>query len=412
METTQEETEKPSTSDLSQPCKSNAKQKPTITFTSILNKRKRNTLIVSSDCESTVQLSDDKDDISKVMLKIIHLFTECRWLQEKDSIHYKYFLRRVEALESAKKRAENDKTTDENKCNAEKEVTKKRQRKSRWSNAVEAYVPQDVGLIQYAIQVYGNTDITTEQWKQLEDQRKMRLLFDMIQEKQKYLESSSHAGKEKYEYDSDEDTEGGTWEHKRRQAEMKNTLKWAEILTENSKGRHHLGDFLPSEELEKFMFQWEAIKDKKASLLHESDYENFKLESDNIGYKMLKKLGWSEGECLGTSSEGAVVPVNQNAAGIGNAGLGLKTHELDDGDDEYDAYRKRMMLAYRFRPNPLVNKYMIVMLMTCFFRITQGAHTINYYYSHNCSLVVHIFICWARQCAEGEVKGRWANHAA
>ena len=24
-------------------------------------------------------------------------------------------------------------------------------------------------------------------------------------------------------------------------------------------------------------------------------------------------------------------------------------------DDEYDAYRKRMMLAYRFRPNPLVS---------------------------------------------------------
>ena len=24
-------------------------------------------------------------------------------------------------------------------------------------------------------------------------------------------------------------------------------------------------------------------------------------------------------------------------------------------DDEFDAYRKRMMLAYKFRPNPLVN---------------------------------------------------------
>lgn len=27
---------------------------------------------------------------------------------------------------------------------------------------------------------------------------------------------------------------------------------------------------------------------------------------------------------------------------------------LTKDDDEFDAYRKRMMLAYRFRPNPLV----------------------------------------------------------
>ena len=30
--------------------------------------------------------------------------------------------------------------------------------------------------------------------------------------------------KEKYEYDSDEDTEGGTWEHKKRGKEMETTL--------------------------------------------------------------------------------------------------------------------------------------------------------------------------------------------
>lgn len=28
--------------------------------------------------------------------------------------------------------------------------------------------------------------------------------------------------------------------------------------------------------------------------------------------------------------------------------------ELSKEDDEYEAFRKRMMLAYRFRPNPLV----------------------------------------------------------
>lgn len=36
-------------------------------------------------------------------------------------------------------------------------------------------------------------------------------------------------------------------------------------------------------------------------------------------------------------------------------GVGIdRPATLDKDDDEYDAYRKRMMLAYRFRPNPLV----------------------------------------------------------
>lgn len=40
---------------------------------------------------------------------------------------------------------------------------------------------------------------------------------------------------------------------------------------------------------------------------------------------------------------------------MNGAGLGIdRPAELTKNDDEYDAYRKRMMLAYRFRPNPLV----------------------------------------------------------
>ncbi|RWS09192.1 SURP and G-patch domain-containing protein 1-like protein [Dinothrombium tinctorium] len=281
------------------------------------------------------------------------------WLKDTESYNYKYFLRRVEELKSAKRRAEDEEVkgtssedkfvinllpnteSDQSNEGGEKNNTKKRQRKSRWGDRSETYVPQDVGLIQYAIQVFGKTDLSPEQWKQLEDQRKMRILCEMMQAKQKHLQTLQNAGKVKYEYDSDEEIEGGTWEHKRRLQEMETTSKWAEMLTEHSKGKHHLGDFLPTEELEKFMQQWEAIKDKKASLLYESDYQNFKLQSDNVGYQLLKKMGWNEGESV---------------AGIGNAGLGhVRPHELKDGDDEYDAYRKRMMLAYRFRPNPLNN---------------------------------------------------------
>ena len=36
-------------------------------------------------------------------------------------------------------------------------------------------------------------------------------------------------------------------------------------------------------------------------------------------------------------------------------GIGIERPDgLARDDDEYDAFRKRMMLAYRFRPNPLV----------------------------------------------------------
>lgn len=43
---------------------------------------------------------------------------------------------------------------------------------------------------------------------------------------------------------------------------------------------------------------------------------------------------------------------------MNGAGLGVdRPAELSKGDDEYDAFRKRMMLAYRFRPNPLVIRF-------------------------------------------------------
>lgn len=36
---------------------------------------------------------------------------------------------------------------------------------------------------------------------------------------------------------------------------------------------------------------------------------------------------------------------------------------LEKDDDEFDAYRKRMMLAYRFRPNPLVSLFCCIVLI-------------------------------------------------
>jgi splicing factor 4 len=204
--------------------------------------------------------------------------------------------------------------------------------------------------------VYGKTELSSDQWKQLEDQRKMRVLTDMMHAKQREADRLASAGRVKYEYDSDEEIEGGTWEHRRRMEEMEKTRGWADQLTERAKGSHHIGDFLPPDELEKFMQKWDHIKDGNASELYDSDYKDFKLQSDNVGYQMLKKLGWTEGQGLGAESSGISEPINKNPAGFGNAGLGTERPEsLKEGDDEYEAYRKRMMIAYRFRPNPLNN---------------------------------------------------------
>ena len=57
----------------------------------------------------------------------------------------------------------------------------------------------------------------------------MNVMFEYIQAKKNAMEAQAKAlaaglnVKPKYEYDSDEDTHGGTWEHKRRVMEMEAT---------------------------------------------------------------------------------------------------------------------------------------------------------------------------------------------
>ena len=80
----------------------------------------------------------------------------------------------------------------------------------------------------------------------------MQYLYQELQKKKMERDRLERAGKVKYEYDSDEDTEGGTWEHKRRRQEMEKTKKIAEELTQKAGGAHHIGDYLPPEELAKF----------------------------------------------------------------------------------------------------------------------------------------------------------------
>ncbi len=69
---------------------------------------------------------------------------------------------------------------------------------------------------------------------------KMQYVYQEMLKKKQEREQLAMAGKVRYEYDSDEETEGGTWEHKRRLAEMEKTKDWADKLTEHGRGKHHL----------------------------------------------------------------------------------------------------------------------------------------------------------------------------
>ncbi len=69
----------------------------------------------------------------------------------------------------------------------------------------------------------------------------------------------------------------------------------------------------------------------------------------------MEKFGWKEGQGLGKNSQGIIDPVNKGVTPVNHGGLGQdRPSDLDRNDDEFQMYRKRMMLAYRFRPNPLV----------------------------------------------------------
>ncbi|CAG8566354.1 598_t:CDS:2, partial [Ambispora leptoticha] len=161
----------------------------------------------------------------------------------------------------------------------------------------------------------------------------------------------------KWVYPEDEITEGGTWEHKKRAEEMKRTADQAALLTQQAEAKraHHIADFLPKEELHKFESKVKAVKTGEVSPSYE-DYANNKLDQSNIGFKMLMKQGWQAGSGLGKSGEGIAAPINKADSRPANAGLGqTKPDGVEEEDDEFEIYRKRMMLAYRFRPNPLNN---------------------------------------------------------
>jgi splicing factor 4 len=81
-----------------------------------------------------------------------------------------------------------------------------------------------------------------------------------------------------------------------------------------------------------------------------------RIGGDNKGHQMMQKMGWSEGAGLGAAQGGMATPINAGEVKQDNLGVGAaNTHEVSEADDIYEAYKKRMMLGYKHRPNPLGN---------------------------------------------------------
>ncbi|KAM9685109.1 SURP and G-patch domain-containing protein 1 isoform 2-T2 [Trichechus inunguis] len=263
-------------------------------------------------------------------------------------------------------------------------TTAKRKRKSRWGpeeDKVELppaeLVQKDVDAAPSPLSVQdlkglgyekgkpvglvGVTELSDAQKKQLKEQQEMQQMYDMIMQHKRAMQDmqllwEKALQQHQHGYDSDEevDSELGTWEHQLRRMEMDKTREWAEQLTKMGRGKHFIGDFLPPDELEKFMETFKALKEGREP--DYSEYKEFKLTVENIGYQMLMKMGWKEGEGLGSEGQGIKNPVSKGTTAVDGAGFGIdRPAELSKEDDEYEAFRKRMMLAYRFRPNPLNN---------------------------------------------------------
>ncbi|KAM1812107.1 hypothetical protein ACFX12_028669 [Malus domestica] len=127
----------------------------------------------------------------------------------------------------------------------------------------------------------------------------------------------------------------------------------ASLQAPSLKKGHHMGDYIPQEELEKFMA---ACNDAAAQKAAKEAADRAKIQADNVGHKLLSKMGWKEGEGLGSSRRGISDPIMAGNVKKDNLGVGAQQPgEVTAEDDIYEQYKKRMMLGYRYRPNPLNN---------------------------------------------------------
>lgn len=143
-------------------------------------------------------------------------------------------------------------------------------------------------------------------------------------------------------------------EEKRRQPKhSKDEMPPPASLQGSGKRGHHMGDYIPLEELDKFMASCNDVAAQKAA---KEAAEKARIQADNVGHRLLSKMGWKEGQGLGSSSSGIADPIMAGNVKKDNLGVGAsKPGEVTPDDDIYEQYKKRMMLGYKHRPNPLGN---------------------------------------------------------
>lgn len=112
----------------------------------------------------------------------------------------------------------------------------------------------------------------------------------------------------------------------------------------------HMGSNIPAAALAKFNA---AALGKPV----EAPKPAIEIAASNKGRKMLEAMGWSAAAPgLGATGAGIVAPVMAGGPRTEKFGVGVSaTHEPQSGDDDFTLYRKRMMLGYKHRPNPLNN---------------------------------------------------------
>jgi len=191
----------------------------------------------------------------------------------------------------------------------------------------------------YAAKIFGGVELTEDQWKHCEIQLQMNTLM-----------TSKPVG---MAVNSDE---GGTWEHKLRRAEIERTesSRWKENYQNDDDPpiSHHISHFLPPEELAKFMQRQKVMS--SGGQMDTSENQDSKLGGDNRGFQLLQRMGWKEGGGLGAMGQGIAAPIAKSGQ-VERLGLGVDRGQLTEEEDEFSTYRKRMMLSYKFRPNPMKN---------------------------------------------------------
>ncbi|NXU75660.1 SUGP1 protein, partial [Oreotrochilus melanogaster] len=200
----------------------------------------------------------------------------------------------------------------------------------------------------------GVTELSEAQKKQLKEQQEMQQMYDMImkhkramQEMQMMWEKAIQQHQHGYDSDEEVDSELGTWEHQLRRMEMDKT-------------RGVWGALPPSASLLPQRGGWKPGKGNEvlsaSSLPPCSTLRVSVLPLGALTRAGGVFLGRKGGDLTHLLTSEPSFPFSRGTTAVDGAGFGIdRPAELTKEDDEYEAFRKRMMLAYRFRPNPLNN---------------------------------------------------------